>query len=253
MKIGRLNDQLNELIYTVKYENSDHSPLGSDNCTVKNFDDFNLKWNTIRCRPIEIKVSFDVTAFIERIVINTGEKTALTSVTVKDTSSATVARYSAETGKTISTRSIQLECALFTKSFSLIIDSSYSDVEILSIDLYGYTGEATTVFPIPKIANYGEYLPHNYFSSYSADSEHGYCAGEILKEKYFEKTSVTLTATKDNADIRFITDTSLSDNAYKLKITEDQTQIFASDLRGFVMGAETFIKLTDKNGVSVLL
>ena len=249
MKIGRLNDQLNELIYTVKYENSDHSPLGSDNCTVKNFDDFNLKWNTIRCRPIEIAVSFEETAFIERIVISTGDKTALTAITVKDMQSATVARYSAETGKTISTHSIDLDCALFANSLYLVLESNYSDVEILSIDLYGYTGEATTVFPIPKIASYGEYLPHNCFSSYCADSENGYRAGEILKEKYFEKTSVTLTATKDNADIRFITDTSLSDNAYKLKITKDQTQIFASDLRGFVMGAETFIKLTDKNGV----
>ena len=248
MKIGKINDQLKNLRFTVNFENTTLSPLERERSSFSAFDDFLLKWNTIRCRPLEVKVSFDEFAFIERAVIKVGEKTSLTSVELKNGADI-LSKHSAETGKNISSQTIELECALLTKSFSIVFFSNYSDIEIQTIDFYGYSGEISPLFPIPKSAKYGEYISKTQFSSYCADSEYGAWAGRILSEKFFEKTSIELEQTNDGADIHFITDTSLSKNAYRLSITKNQTQIFAGDFRGFVMGAEAFIKLTDSNGV----
>ena len=82
--IGLLNDKINSIQYSINFENSDLSPMNNENNVLESVDNFTLKWDKIRNRPVEVKVVFDKPAFIERMLINIGDKTGLTSVKIKD-------------------------------------------------------------------------------------------------------------------------------------------------------------------------
>ena len=247
--IGLLNDKMNSIKYSINFENSDLSPINNDNKVLESVDNFVLKWDKIRNRPVELKVKFDRPAFVERILINIGDKTGLTSVKIKDANSKIISRFDAQTNAIITTKSIELECSSICETLSIVFNTNYSDIEIGSIQYFGSIDNQHEIFPIPQFAAYGEYIPHTTFTTFGYESELCSCAGKVLSEKYFEITSISLTKSNNSPSISFVVDANLPANAYKLNITKDSATITASDKRGFVIGAETFIKLTDKNGV----
>ncbi|MBQ7316127.1 MAG: family 20 glycosylhydrolase, partial [Clostridia bacterium] len=250
MSYGKINSYLSGLNFHVKFLGTDASPFKNEKTDFSDGEAIYCKWDKIVCKPIEIKVSFDEAAFIDRIVVNSGERGAYTCVYLTDKIGQKLAVHRSETNCNIAAKNVELEAAVITDGFSIVLEGNYFDLDVLSVDIYGNVGEDSCLFPIPRKASYGNYIPTSTFSTLFYNTETSKKASYILKEKYFEKTGIELIRSlTDSASIIFIEDNSLSANAYRLSIKNDRAEIFASDERGFVIAVEAFIKLTNENGV----
>ena len=241
MKIGLLNELLADIVCRPSMVCEKSGNPAKDEV-------FFIKWNVVRNMSAQLQFDFPEECFVDRVVVTLGEKTSLTSLSIKD-EVHTLYTHSAETGKTISERTVILEAGSKCNSITLMAESDFSDVEILSVKFYGGLFEEKDIFPTPDTIDFsGKMVPADVFDSYSSDSGDGKRAGIILAEKFFEITGIEM-CEKNEAAVRFVTDSSVKKEGFSLEINDGGAVIFASDLRGFVMGAETFIKLCERKGV----
>lgn len=215
-------------------------------------------WEIVRDEGIELHFSLGETVFVDRVSVRIGEKTALTSVVLKGSETTVLSAHRAETGCAITAREIELEADAVTDALSLVLTGDFSDIEILSVALYGCMGDSThelsPVLPTPREMTVGsESLPAADFRSYSADSSDGTRAGEILAEKFAEIAGVQLQKTDADGFVRFSADQTVAPDGYTLSVTKNATTVRASNFRGFVMGAETLVKLIDRTRLTVPL
>ena len=123
------------------------------------------------------------------------------------------------------------------------MESNFANIDLPAIDIYGALEDGVDLFPTPNAVTLGEdKLPASHFATYCAECPEGIGAGKLLAEKFFEKTGVQLQEAADG-DICFILDKAVATDGYELSVTEEKTTLRASNLRGFVCGAETLIKL----------
>lgn len=241
MKIGVLNELLNDISCSLSMK----AEKGGN--PAKN-DPILIKWDVIRNMSAELCIRLEESCFVDRVEVSLGENTNLTQITLRDTKD-TLYTHRAETGKTIADKCIVLEAGSLTDNLTLSFTSDFSDVEILSVKLYGAICDPKDVFPTPdSICFGGDSVCPCVFDSYSFDCDDAKKACKILCEKYDEITGVAMSESADGK-VKFITDASSAPEAFSLEITKTSAVIKASDLRGFVMGAETFIKLCEKDKV----
>lgn len=241
MKIGLLNNLVSDIKCTTSMK------MGTYGNPAKN-EELIIKWFFVRNMPAELCFDFSQVCFVDRVEVVISKNTKLKSVVLKDENN-TLYTYSAETGKTIKDKTIVLEAASTTAKLTLCLESDFSDIEILSVKFYGGLFDEKDVFPTPdKIDFSGKIIPASVFSSYCYDSKEGENAGVILSEKFEEITKVKMSE-KADGKVKFIADSEMEKEAFVLDINENGATVKASDKRGFVMGAETFIKLCEKDGV----
>ena len=201
-------------------------------------------WQVVKDQPVALKIRLPQKAFVDTVVVETGEDTKLTSAVVTD-GEKVLYTYRAETGKTVTSNPIELEAGIETDRLEIQLECFFSGITVKSISLYGAVEDGIDLFPLPKAAQTtGKTLPATAFKTYSGSVD----AGSILAEKYQEKTGIALTSA-EAGDIRFVTDAAIPADGYTLTIDEAGAIITASNLRGLVCGAECFIKLTDKDSV----
>ena len=241
MKIGILNELLDGISCSISARTEVFgNPLQNETVFIN--------WHEVRNMPFELFLKLETKCFVDRVQVNIGGKTNLTAVTLRDEKD-TIFSHRAETGKTITNRCIMLKAGCLTDNLTLSFTSDFSDVEILSVKLYGAIPDERDVFPTPDSICYGgKTVCPCTFDSYSADSKEGMEAGAILAEKYAEITGVSM-AKSDSGKIRFITDNAVKKEGFSLDVSESGAVVTACDKRGFVMGAETFIKLCEKDKV----
>ena len=207
-----------------------------------------ISWESIRNGAAVLHFSLSKPCFVDRAVIELGEKTFLTKISLNDDKNCLYV-YCAETGKTIVKNQVVLEANSFTDKLTLCLQSDFSDIEVLSVKLYGALDDEKDIFPTPDSISFkGKNVSASTFDSYCTDNAIAEKAGKVLFEKYLELTGITLLE-KENGKIRFISDSSIKKDAYRLSVGEDKAEIYARNCRGFVMGAETFIKLCDNKCV----
>ena len=240
MKTGVLNELLN-----ISCKMS--LPLKEVGDLIK-YEPVSLPWQMVRNMPFELTLKLEKECFVDRVQVNIGNSTKLTSVTLCDDKN-TLFTHSAETGKTITNRCIILKAGSLTDTLTISFTSDFSDVEILGVKLYGAIPDEKDIFPTPDSITFGEKTVCScVFDSYSGDSKEGCEAGAVLAEKYAEITGVKMTELV-NSKVKFVTDNDIKKEGFRLDISENGAVIAASDKRGFVMGVETFIKLCDKDKV----
>ena len=241
MKIGLLNQLLENISCSCPMaEEMSKNPAKNETVFVK--------WDVVRNTKAALCFTFSESCFVDRVEVSIGQKTHLTSIVLTDESN-TLYTHRAETGKNISDRTVVLEAASNTDKLTLLLESDFSDVEITDVKFYGALFDEKDIFPTPdKVDFSGRIVPASVFASFSFDSKDGKDAGVILSEKFAEITGVVMTES-ENGDVKFVTDSSVKTEAFVLEINENGAIIKASDKRGFVMGAETFVKLSEKDGV----
>ncbi len=243
MKIGLLNELLSDISCKVSM------PCEKCGNPAKN-EAVIIKWDVVRNASAELCLDLSEACFVDRAEVLLGEKTDLTKITLCDDKN-TLYTHSAETGKTITDKSVILEAGSLTNTLTLSFTSDFSDVEILSVKLYGAAMDQKDVFPTPDSISFDvKMLPVSFFDTFSADSDDGKSAGAILSEKYAEITNVTLSESNDGK-VKFVTDSSVKKEGFTLDVSENGAVIAANDLRGFVMGVETFVKLCDRDVVHI--
>lgn len=247
MTLGKLNLLLDSTL-RITFENSTLSPAAAETGNPLKGEKLLLPWSAVRDIGTTLHITLAKRCFVDRAVLRLGENTALTALSLV-ADGTPVSTYHAETGKTITSQEIELQAGVTTETLAVTVTGYFSDIELLSLDLYGSLCDAPALFPTPNCVEFGTaLLPHSLFNSYSADSADGLRAAAVLAEKYAERTGIS-PAAAEKAAIRFVTDPSIPADGYELTVNETGAHIAASNFRGAVMGAECFIKLTDHAGV----
>ena len=260
MKIGVLNELLTNVSWNLTFADTKLVPCASKEGNPLSGDSILLRWDEIRDAGVEVHVGLGKLCFVDCVVIKLGEKTKLTSATLKN-QSGILYQHCAETGKIISSDTVELEAGVMTDAVSLVLTSEFSDLEILSVEIFGAVEDEADLFPTPdQVAYYEEVVEPKKFTCYRGVCKDSMRAGEILAEKFLEITGVVLNAVEAEAEgtvsdcisqgcIDFVADSSICADGYELEITREGAKIAASNFRGFVCGAECFIKLTETAGV----
>lgn len=248
MKIGTLNELISLELGAVRFAGSREVLQPQETGNPLKGESLSFNWQQLRDQPVAVEICFSQKAFADTLVLELGGETKLTAAVVTDGQQVLYA-HRAETGKTISSNRLELVAGVMTDKLELQLEGYYSNIQLDKITVYGAVEDGIDLFPIPKKAvAAGEMIPVADFACCSADSADGVQAAAILAEKYQEITGISL-ATGDNGQIRFITDGTIPADGYALTFAAGQAQIAASNLRGFVCGAECFIKLTSPKGV----
>ncbi|MBQ8893476.1 MAG: family 20 glycosylhydrolase [Clostridia bacterium] len=193
------------------------------------------EWGTLWERPLKLILALEQQSFVDRITLRFGENTQLTAVSV-----AGYAAHTAETGKHITEREITLQVNALCEKLDLSIQADYTDIELLDLTVFGAIMEGIALFPTPDRAETdGRRFPAANYPTFSAELP--LKAEAVLAEKWAEETGLTLQKA-EKGTIRFVKG-DLPANGYTLSVTEAQITLTASDERGFVIAAETLIKL----------
>lgn len=242
MKLGKLNKLLDNIKLRCSYADSDLVPSIEEDGNPLLGQRFFIKWQSIYDRAVALHICLPQPCFVDRVRLELGEKVSLDAVSLRR-GTQVLYRYAAQTGKTIQQPEVTLEAGELLDSFSIVLESDFANIDISALDIYGAVEDGVDLFPTPNAVTLGDKtLPATHFTAYCADSPEGAQAGRLLAEKFEESTGVVLSQ-KDSGEIRFITDPSIPTDGYRLNVTDNETTLLASNLRGFVCGVETFIKL----------
>lgn len=243
MKLGKLNELLEAIDLQVGFADSTLTPDIEEKGNVLKGEHFLIKWQSIYDKAVALHITLPQPCFVDRVCIGLGEKVALCAASLcRD--GEVLYRYSAQTGCAITQSEITLEAGELLEHFTVVLDSDFANIDLTYLDIYGALEDAVDLFPTPNEISLGDAkLPATGFSTYCADCDAGLTAGKLLGEKFAEKTGVELVCA-EKGDIVFQKNDAVAPDGYELSVTKEKTTIQASNLRGFVCGAETFIKLT---------
>lgn len=208
-----------------------------------------FSWESIRDGEVAMKIKIPHGVYLDSAVVCTGEKTALRYARISALG-AVLDEKCAETGKALSDHSIELTAGVETDEIALLFCCDFSELSILSIDLYGSERERADIFPSPKsICFDGEAVPINRLGSYTVCPEAA-PAGKVLADKLSDVGG----GIEEKADgfVKFTYSKDVPSEGYRLRVSEDEILVTASDTRGFVMGAETLIKLIGDSEVPMV-
>ena len=212
-----------------------------------------VRWNQLYLSGLQFTFRLSATAFLDTIVLKLSQGCSAEKISVYDDANGQLlAVYAAETGKKITEQELELTVATQLAAFRLVIDAPFSDVGIDAITLYGACGDDLPIFPIPvKEALSAENVPIAAFTCVTSDSPEGNQAAAILKEKLQESYGVALAENASGKPICFRKNSAISANGYCMTIASDAITLEASDLRGFVIAAETLLKSIRDNGYPI--
>lgn len=242
MKIGKLNKLEEKIDFRITFADTELVPALELSGDPLKGEQLFTKWTNVRDSEVELHISLPRECFLDTVVLTLGEKTALSRAEIRQKGQV-LYRHNAETGKSTADRRLTLTVGQMCKDLSIVLTPDFSTLDILGIDLYGAIEDGVDLFPTPSSVSIGEEtVALQQLKTYSTDSSDGESAARILAEKFQEKTGICLTGTAQGS-IAFITDTAIPTDGYKLEVAKNTVTISASNLRGFVCGVETFIKL----------
>ena len=237
------NEALEGLPYRVYLTGSERKIIPAENGNPFRGEALKFSWESLRDAELAVTVTLPQKSFFDGAVLRTSQKTALHYVRLM-ADGALLDEYRAETGKSISEHTLELTAGVEVTEVTLLFCCDFSELSLLSIDLYGSEREKTDIFPIPLSVCFGnEYISVGELTAYTAvgDAED---AGRIFAEKLSEMTGVNAINTP-SGKVRFLPDRKIPHDGYRLEVTENTVTVFASNKRGFVIGAESLIKLID--------
>lgn len=250
MKIGLLNEMLKVNLEGVTFENTESEVALKESGNPTCGSALSIEWQTVRNMPISVKLRLEKESFVDRAVITVSKETLLTKVVLKD-SKNTLYSYCAETGTVITVDKIVLEAGCVTDNLELVFVGDFSNIEIEDIRLYGALEESVNVFPTPNECKLTDgTLDACFFDSCQCDDELSDKAVKVLCEKYYELCGVQIKKVTAGAKISFVKDENIKEDGYKLIVDDTGAKICASNVRGFVIGAESFIKLVKDGKVT---
>jgi len=242
MKLGKLNDLLDNVSLRVGFADSALVPEITENGNVLKGEHFLIKWQSIYDRAVSLDICLPQTCFVDRICLGLGEKVALSAATLRR-GSEILYRYTAQTGCAITQDEITLEVGELLDRFTIVLDSDFANIDLNYLDIYGAVEDGVDLFPTPNAVTIGQdKVPASHYSAYCTDCADALNAGKLLAEKFLEKTGISL-KNGETGEFCFVYDSSVATDGYELAITTAQTTLRASNLRGFVYGVEVFIKM----------
>lgn len=245
MYIGKLNDRISTVSWQVR------TTRGADVSLKEAGDPFRgermaVRWSDLAPVGLELCFRLPEGFLYNNVVVHFGAKSDPTCVSLyTEDKGILLDRYCAETGCSIRKKELVLSVEGQYTALVLTVDSELSDVIIEGIELYGsdLRGDSVSVYPTPASMTLGgDHFPITDFPTAHADCKAGIAALSVLREKLTETVGMTL-GDAENAAIRLSADPAVAAGGYRLTVSAQGIRLVASDLRGFVQGIETLIKL----------
>ena len=252
MFIGKLNQLLAPIPYAVTRKNTQKAPAFLENGDPFRSQTLSIDWRELISSGIDIHVTVPEGYLVNNLILHFAGTSAPSSVAVFSADKkAVLYRYCGETGKAITEKNITLPVNEVLTQFVIEISTDFSDVTVTDIEIYGAKLDGVKLFPTPDMLCLGEgFVAVDQFTAAQADSADAQQAAAILCDKFTEATGIELSVCSEGR-IVFTSDDTIPENGYKLSVTSEQIRISASDLRGFVMGVETLVKLVDGRRIPV--
>ncbi len=245
MYIGLLNDKYSSIDVTYFKKNLKKipTPLLDGNPFLK--EPLHFHWEELTSNGLDLLVTLSHSYLINQIVVYFGERSTCHGITLYDyDKNKKFDSYYAETGASITKRSVALSLEGPCDHFLLEFDADFSMLFIDKIEIYGAIFEGEKVFPVPSqitIENGSVFLDK--LDGVAFDSEFGRNAATILIDKLKER-SVSMRVC-DDGFVRLRLDPSCEKNGYRLLVSEDEILLTSGDQKGMVQGVETLLKLID--------
>lgn len=199
-------------------------------------------WETVRDGEVALTVTLPKDSFLDSVLIRTSEDTALQYVRLL-VDGVMMSEHVAETGKTVTEHTPELMAGVVANEVTLLFSCDFSELSLLSVDLYGSHTEQIDLFPIPKSVSFGKgSLSVSRLTSYTVCAEAA-LAGRVLSDKLFDAAGVQAAETA-NGIVNFVLNPAISADGYRVEVCETGVTVSASNARGFVIGVECLIKLT---------
>jgi len=252
MYIGCLNKKFQHINYQVYKKDTHEIPSMRVSGNPFENEQMYVSWRELLETGVDIHVNIEGEFFLNEIVLNFAEKSKPNSVKLfSGNKEEELYNYCAETGKTISEKSIVLPLDFQNKNFVIEINVGFSDVILDSVEIYGAEFDGEILFPTPVEFSecQNDSVSIEELNTYFYREENGEKAAKILREKYEEITGIVLES-KEDGIIKLLHNADVEENGYKLSVCSEGVKIEASDLRGMVYGVEVFLKMADKGHVS---
>ena len=253
MFIGKLNQRLQSVTCEVTRKNTKVTPVITENGNPFLGERLQIAWEEVLTTGVDLHVTIPDGYLVNTLAMHLEPDCHPTAVSVYTADKkALLCSYKAQTGKTITDPVVELPVDEEISQFVIEISVDFSGIMISEIAVYGADMEGIALYPLPQKfqCDESERISVDALCSYTADCADGAAAGEILAEKFLELTGTQLTA-KETGEFCFRFDKEIPVNGYKLTVSRENITIAASDLRGFVMGAERFVELMDADSVPV--
>ncbi|MBO4411480.1 MAG: hypothetical protein J5794_04765, partial [Lachnospiraceae bacterium] len=201
-----------------------------------------VNWKEKVNSSVEIRLPFRETVFVDCVRLAVPEGPRLNAVSLYSGERAELLmRYVPETNHVLSGSEILLEANEETDLLVLSFEGDFTSVGLDRLEVFGSYGK-NALYPTPESAEITDRtVPVSGFQGYWGDCPEGLQAAAILKKK-LEAEGMILPMS-ESGRIRFHREPSVKENGFELSITEAEVSIRAKDLRGFVYGAETVLKL----------
>ena len=242
MQIGKLNDFYPDIGFSYHFADSVQVPPAELPGNPLRGELLQIKWAELRDEDLCLQIRLPEACFVDTVSLHLGAKTALQAAGVL-VDGTQVYTYTAQTGQNIPQKTIHLEVGMECREFSVLLRSDFTSLQLLNLEIFGAVEGQVDLFPTPDSITIGPgFMSLTDINGCAADCPEAERAAHILQEKLFQRTGVTLQDDPDG-NLLFSTNLSLPADGYRLTVSDAGIHIQAANLRGFVMGAETFIKL----------
>ena len=209
-----------------------------------------MAWETVRDGEVELVVALPEKAFLDCVTIRTSEQTALRYVRLL-ANGTQLDEHCAETGKTVTEHLLELAAGVAAEEVRLSFCCDFSELSLLSVDLWGSMRERADLFPCPQSVCFGAgALPVTALTTYTAEGESA-AAGRVLAEKLLDAAGIVAVSSPKGV-VCFVSDAAIPADGYRLTVTASGVTVAASNARGFVMGAESLMKLIRNGEIPVV-
>lgn len=185
-----------------------------------------------------LKLKLDSIFFIDGVTIHFGPKTNLTEIRLY-AGKQLLNTHTAETGSVLSSRQLFLDAGFTTDTLTIQFTGELSGVELEKLEVLGSEASLPKLFPTPASATFRRgFASMELLTKVFWDCPEGEAAAKLLAEK----ADIAITPAED-ASFRITWDSAIPVDGCAISVSEHAVSLRASNLRGFIYGAETICKL----------
>ena len=185
-----------------------------------------------------LQLHLDKPFFLDGVTMRFGPKTTLAAVSLY-AGNQLLSRHTAETGCTISSRTLFLDGGVVTDTLTLRFTGELSGVELENLEVFGSDDGVMPLFPAPACAKIQDHFaPAALLDCVFYDQP----GAEAAAKLFADKAGLSLPFARDAA-FRITHDPATPADGCAISVTETGIHLTASNLRGFTYGAETLHKL----------
>ena len=251
MYIGKLNNKITSHEWSVARSDNGKAPALKESGDPLCGNTLSIKWNELAPAALDLHIRIPRGLWIDTAVLRFGARSQPLSVSLFTAGKELLLdSYRGETGQAITKKEIALHAEGEYEELTVSVYADLSDVIIESLDLYGADLSGERLFPTPArfdLTGDGSLSIADY-DTVSADCIEGEKAAAILAQKLTEKAGICLRPAREGK-ISLIHRADIAANGYDLITDSRRIVIEASDLRGFVQGSETLIKLISSGNI----